>query len=175
MLIIVGASASGKSSFQDAICMSSKYRKLVTYTTRPRRDNESDDAYHFVDEAFFKEHKDEFTEIAEYNGWKYGSIIPDDNEWVCAVMTPAGMREARRKLGDKAHVCYLKVSRRARLIMSMLRGDNIDEAIRRNLSDVGQFDGIENEVDEILLNSFDSKTCRFLYSPKQLADIVLSK
>jgi guanylate kinase len=32
------------------------------------------------------------------------------------------------------------------------RGDDIEEAYRRNLSDVGQFDGIEKEVDHHLLN-----------------------
>lgn len=33
------------------------------------------------------------------------------------------------------------------------RGDNIDEAYRRNLSDVGQFDGLEDEVDYVIDNS----------------------
>ena len=35
----------------------------------------------------------------------------------------------------------------------MERGDNIEESYRRNLSDVGQFDSIEKEVDYVIDNS----------------------
>ena len=44
------------------------------------------------------------------------------------------------------------------MIKCLQRGDNIDEAIRRNLSDVGQFDGIENEVDIIIENESYKKS-----------------
>ena len=47
---------------------------------------------------------------------------------------------------------YICVPRRDRLIKILERNDNVDEAIRRNMSDVGQFDGIEDEVDFILTN-----------------------
>lgn len=47
---------------------------------------------------------------------------------------------------------YIKVPRRDRLIKILQRGDDIDEAIRRNQSDVGQYDGIEDEVDYVVEN-----------------------
>ena len=47
---------------------------------------------------------------------------------------------------------YINVPRRDRLIKILQRGDNIEESYRRNLSDVGQFDGIEDEVDFVLYN-----------------------
>ena len=38
------------------------------------------------------------------------------------------------------------------MTLILQRGDNIEEAYRRSLSDVGQFDGIEGEVDYIINN-----------------------
>ena len=48
---------------------------------------------------------------------------------------------------------YLYVDRRSRLINILARGDNIDEAYRRNLSDVGQFDEVIKEVDYVIDNT----------------------
>ena len=48
---------------------------------------------------------------------------------------------------------YINVPRRDRLIKVLERNDNVDEAIRRNMSDVGQFDGVEDEVDYIVCNN----------------------
>ena len=38
------------------------------------------------------------------------------------------------------------------------RGDDIEEAYRRSLSDVGQYDGIEDEVDFVVRNDGYEKT-----------------
>ena len=53
---------------------------------------------------------------------------------------------------------YLDVPRRDRLMKCLSRQDNIEEAYRRSLSDVGQFDGIADEVDYILKNPNYEKT-----------------
>ncbi len=50
------------------------------------------------------------------------------------------------------NIVYLKVDRRSRLIKLLERGDDIEEAYRRSLSDVGQFDSFENEADFVLEN-----------------------
>ena len=59
--------------------------------------------------------------------------------------------------------------RRERLVKILQRGDNIDEAIRRNQSDVGQYDGIEDEVDFVVENS------SYRYSSDYLAKIIVEK
>ena len=48
---------------------------------------------------------------------------------------------------------YLYVDRPSRLIQSICRGDDIDEAYRRNLSDVGMYDGVMEEIDYIIDNT----------------------
>lgn len=44
------------------------------------------------------------------------------------------------------------------IILKCCKEENIKRAIRRNLSDVGQFDGIEEEVDKVIYNFSYRKT-----------------
>ena len=158
MLVIIGESGSGKSSLAKALSDKHKnYKRIVTYTTRPRRDNEVDGIdYHFIDQARFDElvEQDFFVEYNMYREWCYGTALQDcsnDNN-VIAVLTPAGYR-ALKRAGVKARSIYLYVDRRSRLINILKRGDNIEEAYRRSLSDVGQFDGLVDEADYIIDNT----------------------
>ena len=157
MIVIVGESASGKSTLQNMFIQNNpKFSKVVTYTTRPARTGEKDGVdYHFVSDEEFNRMvaNGEFIEHARYRDWNYGTAKIDCTEDnVVAVLTPSGLRSLKRYGIDPISV-YLKVDRRSRMIKIISRGDNIDEAYRRNLSDVGQFDGIENEVDYVIDNS----------------------
>lgn len=158
MIVVVGASASGKSTLVDSLVDNDKkYRKVVTYTTRPKRPKEVDGVdYHFVTESAFTElaKRDFFIEQATYNGWHYGTAKKDctHSDYVIAVLTPSGLRNLRNA-NIKTTAIYLYVDRASRISKLIKRGDNIDEAYRRNLSDVGQFDGVENEVDYIIDNT----------------------
>lgn len=157
MIVLVGESASGKSSIERELVKNYGYHKVTSYTTRSPRKNEIDGVdYHFISKERFKElsQKGFFAEQATYNGWHYGSAIEDymkDN--VVAVLTPHGLRQIKKI--DKLDVVsiYINVPRRDRLVKILQRGDNIEEAYRRSLSDVGQFDGISNEVDYIIFNN----------------------
>jgi guanylate kinase len=98
--------------------------------------------------------KDEgfFAETACYNGWFYGTAKKDCTNNRVAVLTPHGMRQLKKIEGIDIISFYICVPRRDRLIKILERGDNIEEAYRRNLSDVGQYDGIKDEVDCIIKN-----------------------
>lgn len=157
MILIVGESASGKSTLQKMFIESNpKYKKVVTYTTRPMREGEVNGVdYHFISQSSFDEliKRDFFVEHAKYRGWCYGTAKSDcKGEDVIAVLTPSGMRTLKR-LGFDIVSVYLYVDRRSRLISSLVRGDDIDESYRRNLSDVGQFDGVIDEVDYAIDNT----------------------
>lgn len=156
MIVIIGESASGKSTLQKMLVEDNpKYKKVVTYTTRPMRDGEVDGVdYHFVQKSTFDElvKNDFFVEHARYRDWCYGTAKEDcENKYSVAVLTPAGLR-ALKRLGFNVISIYLHVDRRTRLISILARGDNIDEAYRRNLSDVGQFDEVIKEVDYVIDN-----------------------
>ena len=93
-----------------------------------------------------------FCEKNSYRGWMYGTTWHGLSDYhTVAVLTPAGLRDMKRK-GFAVFAVYLKVDRESRMKKLIDRGDNIDEAYRRNLSDVGQFDGIEREVDTVIDN-----------------------
>lgn len=157
MLVIVGESASGKSTLANMLVdTNAGYEKIITYTTRPMRNGEKDGVdYHFVSPEEFEKlvNRNFFVEYAKYRDWSYGTAKIDcSNPNGVAVLTPAGLRTLKR-IGCNVTSVYLYVDRRSRLINILNRGDNIDEAYRRNLSDVGQFDQIEKEVDFVINNS----------------------
>ena len=156
MVVLVGESASGKSSIEKYLVDNYGYKKVVSYTTRPPRDGEVDGVdYHFIDKSQFRRLKVQgfFAETAEYNGWYYGTAKKDCTDDKVAVLTPHGLRQMCKIDDIKVISFYINVPRRDRLIKILQRGDNIEEAYRRSLSDVGQFDGIEDEVDFVINNA----------------------
>ncbi len=157
MIILIGESGSGKDSIQKELVDHFGFHKIVTYTTRPPRAGEVDgETYHFISDEKFEEMNNKlmFGETAEYRGWKYASAIEDYNDSAVIILTPHGLRKIK-KMPLPLHIVsiYVDVPRRERLIRILKRGDDIEEAYRRSLSDVGMFDGIADEVDFVVNNS----------------------
>ena len=157
MIVILGESASGKTTLLKRFVQANpEYHKIVTYTTRPMRKGEKDGVdYHFIPQATFDEFvkRDFFVEHAKYRDWCYGTAKADcKSDNTVAILTPSGMR-ALKRIGYDITTVYVYVDRRSRLTNLLARGDNIEEAYRRNLSDVGQFDGIVDEVDYVIDNT----------------------
>ena len=155
MIVLVGESASGKSSIERNLVDNYGYKKIVSYTTRQPRQGEIDGIdYHYISESQFSTLQKEefFAEIGEYNGWHYGTAKNDCTSDKVAVVTPHGLRQLKKIPNLDIRAFYINVPRRDRLIKILQRGDNIEEAYRRSLSDVGQFDGIADEVDYIIDN-----------------------
>lgn len=155
MIVLVGESASGKTSVQKYLKEYYEYKDIVSYTTRQPRDGEVDGVdYHFITVEQFKSLKEQsfFAETAVYNDWNYGVAKEDCTDDKVAVLTPHGLRQVSKLTDINVVSFYISVPRRDRLIKILQRGDNIEEAYRRSLSDVGQFDGIEDEVDFVINN-----------------------
>lgn len=172
MIVILGESASGKSTVQNILCKNYGYERLITYTTRRPREGEKDGVdYHFISEDTFEKmcSKGEFCETAEYNGWHYATAKDDCTDNKVAVLTPHGLRQIRKYRELTLVIFYINVLRRDRLIKILQRGDNIEEAYRRSLSDVGQFDGISDEVDLVICNPGYKK------NPEEIAEEIIIK
>ena len=155
MIVLVGESASGKSSIEKNLVEHHGFKKVVSYTTREPRQGEVDGVdYHFIDKSQFRRLKIQgfFAETATYNGWYYGTAKSDCTDDKIAVLTPHGLRQVSKIDGINVTSFYINVPRRDRLIKILQRGDNIEEAYRRSLSDVGQFDGIADEVNYVIDN-----------------------
>ena len=161
IIVFVGESASGKSTVEKMVSdRMPSFTKIVSYTTRPKREGEVDGVdYHFVDEIQFAKMKEDgmFIESAQYRSWNYGSAKKDydDGKDHIVVLTPHGCRSLKkwaREHNIDVFSIYFDVDRRSRMIKILQRGDDIDEAYRRNISDVGQFDGFSDEADYVLHN-----------------------
>lgn len=178
IVVLVGESGCGKSSLAKRfIELNPSFSRVVTFTTRPMREGEEIGVdYNFISKEEFETLKAEgfFLEAAQYREWWYGTpkdIFNDGNKII--VLTPAGARALRRyaaKIGSLEHikVIYLFVDRRSRLINTLKRGDNIEEAYRRSLSDVGQFDSFSDEADIVLRNE------QYFFSVDLLCDFLSS-
>ena len=156
MIVLVGESASGKSSIERNLVNNHGFNKIVTYTTREPRNGEVNGVdYHFIDYDTFLmlEYAGFFAEKASYNEWHYGIAKKDCTDDKVVVLTPHGLRQVSKLEGINVVSFYINVPRRDRLIKILQRGDSIEEAYRRSLSDVGQFDGIEDEVNFIINNT----------------------
>ena len=126
------------------------------------------ETYHFITEEQFNDmiEKDLFAEHASYNGWQYGTAKEDCTDDKVVVLTPHGLRQLKKNKDLHIISFYIDVPRRDRLIKILERGDDIEEAYRRNLSDVGQFDGIKDEVDYVISNK------GYSWSPLNMAHII---
>lgn len=155
MLVLVGGSASGKSTIEKILCNEYGYKKVVSYTTRSPREGEVDGIdYHYISNEEFQSKWENgfFAEVGQYNGWYYGSAKEDCTNEKIAVLTPHGLRQLERMPDIDIISIFIDVPRRDRLVKILQRNDNIEEAKRRDASDVGQFDGIEDEVDHVIKN-----------------------
>jgi len=134
MIVLAGASASGKT--EAAKMLASKYgiTKVITTTTRPMRVGEVHARdYFFVSEEEFKKmiEDDRFVEYTSYNGYYYGStkdqIAPDK----CVVIDPAGLKAYIELNDDSIITFFLDSSEETRHKRMMERGDKLENVISR--------------------------------------------
>ena len=127
----------------------SDLRPVVSYTTRPMRQGETNGIeYNFISEKEFNERDNNhcFIETSGYRGWLYGMAKKDCGDDRIVVVDPCGLRSLLRS-GVKVTSFYISVEERERLLRLTNRGDDITELCRRIISDRDTFRGVEYEVD----------------------------
>ena len=154
MILLVGESASGKSTIEKEL-VKVGYNKIVSYTTRPRRQGELDGVdYHFIQELDFLDQLEVnfFAEYTIYNGWYYGIAHDDCLDNSVVVVEPHGFRQLLKIKDLHIKSFYIQVPERVRLKRMVDRGDNLLEVFRRIFSDQGLFQFIDKEVDYVVNN-----------------------
>ena len=113
IVAICGKAASGKKE----ICKELNkrgYKKIVTLTTRPRRNNEVEGVdYKFVSNDEFYRHikNNEFAEWVRYNGFLYGSLYEDYNDYdsdLVVILTPEGIESVKKIIATNFCSFYVK-------------------------------------------------------------------
>lgn len=159
IIILVGKCASGKSTLARSLERCG-YKRIVTYTTRPRRAGEtSGKDYWFMNNQQFEdeEAKGFFAETAGYNTvdgvWKYGSSVGSyitDKDSVI-VLNPIGVRtlldNAKELQIDRKNleIVYLDLPEEELVSRALSRGDKPEEVTRRFIEDAPIFQQFEVE------------------------------
>ena len=79
-LLFVGPDGSGRNTLADAIGITLQIPRVISYSTRPKRENEtSGKRYHFISKEEFMrlEKSSEFVEAVETDGHRYGIKVKD--------------------------------------------------------------------------------------------------
>ncbi|MFA5235607.1 MAG: guanylate kinase [Bacilli bacterium] len=134
MIILVGASASGKTEVAKLLFRKYGIKKVITHTTRPMREGERLDVdYHFVTVDEFtrlKEHN-AFVETTFYNGNHYGTSRKEIGDDKALIVDPNGLKSFLA-LHD-AHIVtfFMQASETTRLNRMIYRGDRLEDAKKR--------------------------------------------
>ena len=173
MLVLCGGSGTGKDTLLKKLVEKYDYRRLVTYTTREKREGEVNGIdYHFVSPQMFHElcAGDFFAETTSYdvaNGevWEYGTAIKDIKDDTIVILNPHGLKELKKDksldiIAVHLFAPYGEIWNRLRK-----RGDHSDEAARRMETDKKDFEDI-NEYVDFAINT-DGR-----YSIDEMADLI---
>ncbi len=153
IIAIVGQIASGKTTL--AQFMEKRgFERIVTYTTRPKREGETDGAdYHFLSDAEFAEKVESgyFAETTEYNAkfgrLRYGtskeSLETPNGVKKVVVLNPQGVMTLK-DAGYDIFVVYLDMPQEVLMRRALRRGDDPAEIGRRIADDTRLFRRLEN-------------------------------
>jgi len=144
LICIIGGSGSGKSTLADEIIIHDGFSKVVSTTTRPRREGEHDGReYHFVDVETFKqmEKDDQFIETVYFSGNYYGmskSEFFKNEDTLVFTIEPNGYMNVvkyieNHKLNMSVLVIFMDIPEKERFKNMVKRGDNpfvIQERLR---------------------------------------------
>lgn len=169
-IVLVGKTGSGKSSICDWLTENLRYDKLRSYTTRPKREGETDE-YHFITEQQYDAL--DLVLKTEINGYRYGVMRNDlsNANFKILIVDPSGVKELAR-IPDFYFVCiYVDCPACERMHRCQLRGDNYFDIIERMNEEVHMFDGfvptviVDNDRDK-----FDSAVLDVLKAVKEAED-----
>ncbi len=160
MLVMIGASASGKTEIAKILIKDHGFSKMITNTTRPPRPDEIDGVdYHFLDTLTFLNHKEAgvFIETVVYNDHWYGTAFQDTAPNKVLIVDPQGANVIHRKLGDQAVFFYIESPENLRRFRMIKRGDDPEIVEQRIEKDAYRFHQYAlDHIDHIIENHHES-------------------
>lgn len=169
IVVLLGASSSGKSTIENILSQKFGYEKIVSYTTRPQRLGETNGKdYHFITNEQFQNslRKGLFAEYDEYSQERfYGTLKSDYKKGnKVVVLTPNGLRQLKKNChDDDIYSVFVDANLGTRMKRYIDRCDvnkfNFDdknEIASRVERDFAMFLGIDKEVDLVVYNNEDT-------------------
>jgi guanylate kinase len=171
MIILVGASASGKTEVAKLLFRKFGIKKVITHTTRAMREGERMDVdYHFVTPEEFEtlRQRDAFVETTLYNGNHYGTSRKEIGDDKALIVDPNGLK-AFSTLNDPHIVSFfMQASETTRLNRMLYRGDRLEDAKKRIENDRTDFEHSRVGVTDYII---DTESINI----EQVADLVYQK
>lgn len=170
IIVLLGASGSGKSTIENELATHHGFEKIIPYTTRPKRDEEINGKdYYFIDyNKFNKMLKNGcFMEYDEYSQKRlYGTLKSDYAGNKVVVLTPNGFRKLKQSHQNDNNIfaVFINANLGTRIKRYIDRCgtdkftfDDKNEIAARVERDFGMFLGVEKEVDLVIDNNEESE------------------
>lgn len=117
MIVLVGESGSGKDTVLNELVKRYGYHKIISHTTRAKREDDADDAYFFSSKEEFEQQMqdDEVFEWTEFNGNLYWTTQTDyiNVGESAIVVDPVGAKKLKKEFTE-AFIIYLNCPDRVR-------------------------------------------------------------
>lgn len=147
LVVLLGPSCSGKSTFQKELVNDEGYHAVRTATTRPKRMGEDLSSYYFLKDRSFAEWEErgDLLCVETFRGWRYGVpreelIRSTSRPNRVVILTVGGVLELLARhadiiTGDALSVLYLGVDGVTAESRAYRRGDGRREYLRRMAAD----------------------------------------
>ena len=164
----MGKSGSGKDTILEELCSRrSDYHKIISCTTRPKRDYEKQDVdYHFITDKDFmyRIFNEEMIEATEFNNWHYGTCKTDLVDGInIGIFNPDGYYYLTHPVSEGIKVIgfYIQCNNKERLLRQLNREENpnIDEILRRYSTDENDF--IDLDKDKRIYKLYNENKVQF--------------
>lgn len=142
MIVLSGPSASGKTEVAKILADKYGIEKIITTTTRTKREGEVDGMdYFFVTKKEFenKIKRGDFVEYMEYNGNYYGSTKDQIQPNKCIVTDLNGLKSYCKFKLDGTVTFFLCTNEKMRYERMICRGDTTEKAQERIIEDKKAF------------------------------------
>lgn len=166
LVALIGKSGSGKDTTLAALCQDQDFHRIITCTTRPKRESEEDGRdYYFLPPQTFGEKvlNGEMIEATCFNGdWFYGTDIKnlEKDKINIGVFNPDSISCLVDNKDLQVVYVYVYVKPKTRLLRSLLResNPNCEEICRRFMADNKRFRELEDEykIDYLYFDNEDS-------------------
>lgn len=174
IIVLCAKSSAGKNEISNQLQQRYNISEIISYTSRPRRNGESENTYHFVSrkEIEYMIDNNEFIEHRKYdtvNGtWYYGlakhSLDLSSNDNYLIILDIKGLTQLEEYLSDKGLInclssIYIDCKGQERLLRSLHREKSMTdkqvlEVVRRYQKDEDDFIDVGHYVDY----TFDNNT-----------------
>lgn len=134
MIVLVGASASGKTELAKCLYETYGYKKCITTTTRLPRLHEKDGYdYHFLTEEAFleKQKEDAFVEVITYQHAYYGIQKKDIQNNGVVILDPFGANAVIKQINTHIFICFVDCDISVRKSRMENRGDQESDIDKR--------------------------------------------